>query len=669
MAISQTQASWFRTFCYLAAGILVLFSLPSLFGSTNGVLPTAMTSWCVVLLLMLWTQRRKISPTIFPWVFALFIFWGVVLIYNAGEIRRSRNIWQFITFADHTPWTVGHTLGLLLALVGLKLKSSPAPMNREQILSGPRLVSMQEAQLKVSRSAKPNERTIFWAGLKLPERCATEHFAIVGTPGSGKSLSIQLLMKSVFPFMTKGSSRRALIYDAKRDTASLLPSLLKGITPAPATYILNPFDLRSSPWDMNKDIREGATALQIAGIFIPETGGESQPFFRNAARILLAGIMESFTRLAPNEWTLRDVILALRYRERIVAILSSHPETASLIPKYVSGKTRDEDVATTLDTFLRPFSFVAASWYHSDKPMVSLEQWATSEEILVLGSDPKFDTILLPLNRAIFKRAVELVRRQPDVKKGEQRQSWFFIDELRNAGALEDIDKLLVEGRSKGACVVIGFQDLAGLREVFGDKRADEIIGACANKVFLQNGDGTTIEYATKHFKSQEILETKNSSSTGWTSASKSVSQQKVMKPVVHEGLLKSLPKPEIGHEGLSGYCDTAAVGTLAPYRMELSHEFLTANLPRPDDDEPGFVPRPSAHLELPEWTIKDLERLGLSAFPTLLMTHRKPSQPDPPEENEDASGGMKAPEPEDTKNPDKDADDDDAEPDIFRIR
>jgi type IV secretory pathway TraG/TraD family ATPase VirD4 len=454
-------------------------------------------------------------------------------------------------------------------------------------------------------------------------------------------------MKSVLPFMTRGSGSRAIIYDAKRDTASLLPVLLSSVSPAPPTYILNPFDLRSAPWDMSRDIREGATALQVAGIFIPETDGESQPFFRNASRLLLSGVMEAFTRLAPDSWTLRDVILTLRYRERMVAVLSTHPETASLIPRYVSGKSRDDDVSTTLDTFMRPFSFVAAAWHHSEQPPVSLEQWASSEEILILGSDPKFDSILQPLNRAIFKRAVELVRRQPDVRKGENRQSWFFIDELRNAGSLEDIDKLLVEGRSKGACVVIGFQDLAGLREVFGEKRADEIIGACANKVFLQNGEGTTIDYATKHFKSQEILETKFSRSVGWSSSNNnSVSQQKVMRPVVHEGLLKSLPKPEVGRQGLNGYCDTASVGTLSPYRMELPHGFLDANLPRPDENVPGFLPRPHAHLELPEWTPQDLKRLGLEKLITLTV-NEKPSQP---------------------KSPSPIEEDDNEEPDIFRI-
>lgn len=228
---------------------------------------------------------------------------------------------------------------------------------------------------------------------------------------------------------------------------------------------------------------------------------------------------------------------------------------------------------------------------------------------------------------------MELVRRQPEVPHGEVRHTWVIVDELRNAGDLEDLDKLLVEGRSKGACVALGFQDISGLREVFGSKRADEIVGTCANKVFLQNGEGSTIEYASKHFKSQEILETKvsNNTSTGSTdSRGFNVNKQKVMRPVVHEGLLKSLPKPVYGYQGLAGYCDTALVGTEFPYRMEVTHEFLSENLPTPDKSVLGFEERPPEHLTLEEWAPIELTRLGLTGQLKLIGTNSK--SPEPPQ-------------------------------------
>ena len=54
--------------------------------------------------------------------------------------------------------------------------------------------------------------------------------------------------------------------------------------------------------------------------------------------------MEAFTHLAPDAWTLRDVILALRYRERILAVLASSSETRPLIGKFMNGSTTDRDI-------------------------------------------------------------------------------------------------------------------------------------------------------------------------------------------------------------------------------------------------------------------------------------------------------------------------------------
>jgi type IV secretory pathway TraG/TraD family ATPase VirD4 len=586
----------------MAVAFLALLAVPGFLDAFSSLRSALVASLCLFLVLLLWFQRRRIPERPFALMLGVAILGAVVLIWNADQIKRPRNIWQFLTLADHTPWTSGHTLGAafgIAATVALwkpKNNQPKRPEDSEEILSGPRLISMTEAQDKARHRFNPSEGSIFWGGLNLPEHCSTEHFAIVGTPGSGKTLSLHLLMKSVLPRLTGGANRRAVIYDAKRDTCSILAGMLAGMETAPPVYVLNPFDLRTSPWQMNRDIREGATAYEIASILIAKTGSESQPFFLDASRALLGGVMHAFAHLAPDAWTLRDVILTMRHTRRITAVIASCPQTEYLLAKYVTGSTRDNDIEATLETVLRGLSFVAAAWHHSDKEPVSLDQWMRSESILILGADPSFDHILQALNRAIFKRLVELVRRQPDVKRGETRQAWFIIDELRNAGNLEDIDKLLVEGRSKGACVVLGFQDLAGLREVFGEKRADEIIGACANKVFLQNGDGTTIDYATKHFKSQEILETRVSQSRnealtgqGGTSEGYNISRQRVTRPVVHEGLLKSLPKPSPGRDGLSGYCDTAAVGTLFPYRMELSPDFLDRELPRAD--ESGILP------------------------------------------------------------------------------
>ena len=116
--------------------------------------------------------------------------------------------------------------------------------------------------------------SIFWGGMELDDAESTGHYAAVGSPGSGKSVILRLLMQSVLPNVGSGHDTRALVYDAKQDVLSILhaycePSLIK---------TLHPFDKRGVAWDLHRDIREPRVAVEIAFTLIPPQH-ESQPFF------------------------------------------------------------------------------------------------------------------------------------------------------------------------------------------------------------------------------------------------------------------------------------------------------------------------------------------------------------------------------------------------------
>ena len=61
-----------------------------------------------------------------------------------------------------------------------------------------------------------------------------------------------------------------------------------------------------------------------------------------------------------------------------------------------------------------------------------------------------------------------------------------FLDDVREAGKLDGLSRLLNQGRTKGACVVLGFQDSDGMRDVYGEYVANELVGQCANKAILR---------------------------------------------------------------------------------------------------------------------------------------------------------------------------------------
>jgi hypothetical protein len=621
----------------------VLTGIPALMRTFSDLRAALVAGVLGVGVLAFWRARPHIPKLFFPFLFALLVFWAATLIYNAPEIKRFRNIPQLLFFIDKTPWTPGHSVGCALgfAIITFLWRSwetpPEPPRDQDILLSGPHLISYRDAYLIAAQQAQPGEETIFWAGVSLPRRYATQHFVVIGAPGSGKSLTLQLLMQSAFLGFLPGKKRRAVIYDAKRDTLAFLAALFRGVPHPPPVYVFNPFDKRCNPWAMNKDVRDGASATQIAKLLLGSEGSrDGNVFFYKAAYGLLGGVIEALTHIARETWTLRDVMLILRNLKRVRRVVGHCPYTRYLLGKFLGDSQRDSDIEATIEAYLRPLSFVASNWYYSTKTPVSLSEWVTGEGIIVLGADPSLDVTLNALNAAIFQRIVELVRRQPDVKTGETRETWFILDELKNAGRFDNLDKLCSEGRSKGACVALGFQDIPGFYEVYGKDLGQAIIGVCNNKLFLQNGDQATIDYASKHFKEQEILEIRvsyshsDSSSTkeggGSTSQGTNVSRRKVVKPVVHSGLLKSLPQPEKGRVGIHGYADTARVGTNYPYRMEVPPSFLDDHLPRPDENTENFEERAAHESNLPEWTAEDLARLNLSQFPELLLTDEQPN-------------------------------------------
>ncbi len=126
------------------------------------------------------------------------------------------------------------------------------PEDEEEIVSGPRLVPQSEVQ-EIAEKIDPFVPRISWSGLELPETLANQHFCIIGASRTGKTHTLQVLMRSILPRIVPGAKKRALIYDGKLDTISALAAMGIG-----NPIILNPFDARGVPWDMAKDIVDSA---------------------------------------------------------------------------------------------------------------------------------------------------------------------------------------------------------------------------------------------------------------------------------------------------------------------------------------------------------------------------------------------------------------------------
>lgn len=451
-----------------------------------------------------------------------------------------------------------------------------------------------------------------WGRLRLPERAASGHFAFVGATGSGKTILQRLLMQSVLPKVGAGLGQRALIYDAKQD----LLSILAGMGLRAPIHLLHPMDRRAVAWDMAGDVLGPNSALQVAAMLIPKSNKDTNPFFANAARHLLFGVLSVFVRRRPGDWSFRQLLLAVREPALLEQILEQDVTTRHLL-RYFDHEGTFQNIVSTILTCTAPYETIAAAW-DGAKTKLSLRQWLNGESVLVLGNDESNRVAVDTLNRMVFQRIAELLLAEPEVDSRHMGRTWFFLDEVREMGRLEGLSRLLTKGRSKGAAVVLGLQDISGLRDVYGREVAEEILGQCNSKAILRLNSPETAAWASRLFGSREILESATTESRGSSSRragmagdshrGEAISNSISKREVVLDSEFLDLPETS-PTTGLSAYFLSPVSGS---FRDRLPGPWIAEQLLPRAHSCPDSVPRSEADQYLRAWYGSDDRLLEL---------------------------------------------------------
>lgn len=483
-----------------------------------------------------------------------------------------------------------------------------------------------------------SESEILWADTATPRRFGTEHFLTAGASGSGKTTLIQNLMRSVFL-----EPSRALVYDPKSEFAPLLFAACGDsegaiIDGASNVKILHPFDERCCAWDIAKDIRDPVTARQFASILVPESekSGNSESFFTQATQDLLTGVVLAFVNCSPkNDWTFRDVILALLHEPYLRLVLSQivdrndnpMPNLARLRRSYLEGDPRTvSNIRASINTRIAIYEPIAALWDAATRKnqgrKVSFSEWAADGNrwVLVLGNDEAARTSLDPINQAMFRRASECLLARPELpSEMTQEQAWVILDEVREAGELTGLGRLMTKGRSKGVCVVLGFQDINGLRDVYGEEVANEIVAQCNNAAIMRLNSPETAQWASELFGKRKLLAATRGINVGKDGAQIQSSSSESELPYLFSADFMYLPLPRAA-KGVKGFLktpdsepeDLASLGFLV--RNSLASEFFGPGVRVRDTGYHAQFLRAKAEDQyLRPWSQADLDRLGLA--------------------------------------------------------
>ena len=408
----------------------------------------------------------------------------------------------------------------------------------------------------------------------LPISDTPAHFFAMGGVCSGKTIVLRLLMQSALDHIGLGLGHRALVFDAKGS----MESVLLGMSLRCPVHILDPLDRRGTAWDIAADVTSPSAAQQLANCLIPESRSAS-PFFADAARQLLLAVLLSFQKISPGKWTLRDVLLALESRERILSLLARSPEDAALARMLLNDERHCFDILSTLANNLQPLEVIAACWHHATEKL-SLERWLHEEGVILLGNDPLFHDSVTLINQAMLGCVAHHLLRQ---QESSVRRTWIFLDEVSEIGRIEALPALMQRGRSKGVCVAWGMRRIDEIRRLYGSQVAEELTTACSYKTVLRTDDGETATWAAQHFGP----------------------------PLTASGLM-TLPPTGPKH-GFAGFHCTPKAGT---YFRHKPWDWVLANLQPPKATTPDEDSRPEIEHHLQEWTDEDYRRLGLDNSP-----------------------------------------------------
>ncbi|OJY68094.1 MAG: conjugal transfer protein TraD [Sphingobium sp. 66-54] len=468
-------------------------------------------------------------------------------------------------------WAIwGCWLGFGTWLVGLIASRGALARRRERLLADRWIGGTQvvkEKQLARLTGKEADARTLSIGKVPIPTRLETRHMAMIGTTGSGKTTALRQLLDGI-----EARGEAALVYDTSGEF------IAHYYDPARGDVILNPFDARCTFWSPFAEIAHPADADRIAHQLITETGQHDSDVWLDTSRILVANMIRALWQ--ENRRTLPDLLHALKNRPKDdlkewLATSSSARTFADDADRATGSVLFMLAKAADLIQFLRaedgktkPFAF--------RKFIEALDRHPGARPWIFVPRKEDYFEASKPLLACWLECAASAVLGLPP---SEDRRIWFVLDELADLPRVDNLARLLPEGRKFGAAVVLTFQALGQMQHRYGPQIAESMLGCCNTKLFLQTIDSDTRQWASQTIGDCEMeIRTKTDMlGDGDEGHRINLGRMREVRPAVMESQLRLAR-----HEGYLLLPDGLPVA-----RIRLTADHIAR---RGDPHQPGFV-------------------------------------------------------------------------------
>jgi len=433
----------------------------------------------------------------------------------AGEIGHSL-LWSLLVAT-----VVTVPLGIALHRA---IKSFGRRMLTGKYLRGAVKVSDEELArlVRKKRLATP----IRIGNIPLPAGSECEHLAFIGAPGTGKSQAIMGLLDRI---RERGDA--AVIYDSKGTFTGHYYDAARG------DILLNPLDKRSPAWTPWAETLDEMDADRLAQSLIP-AGDHSTPFFHDTARAMLSAAMSKMLPRRGFEPSLEQLLQLL---------LHGSPEQREAFYRNTDvtqifdqgGERMRVSVEQNLRTYLRSLRHLPLAEKGDG------EQFSILRHIQGIDSRDRQPWLFLPSPLRVKHTSIQpLLTCWMDcaaaaiLSLGERRERrcWVIVDEVKSLYRLPSLPDLMAEGRGFGACVVLGFQDLAQLRDVYGADAAKSMSAVLGTKVLFKIADPETARWGADvlgEVEEEMIKESTRYDAAGDTPKGVQLSAQRVQRHLV----------------------------------------------------------------------------------------------------------------------------------------
>ena len=330
--------------------------------------------------------------------------------------------------------------------------------------------------------------TVAW-----PSNLETRHAALIGTTGAGKTTVLRQMLDAI-----EARGDCAIVYDTSGEFVAHY------YDPSRGDMILNPFDERGTYWNPFSEINHPADADRIAAQLITDSGSKEDSVWTTAGRNLLANMMRTLWQEGKTD--IADLIGAVQSMSKDDLKVWLQDTSSSRIFAEDADRATGSVLfmltkAAAILQYLRnqpglggSFSFRA--FFKGLDAIPGRKPW-----VFVQRKEDYFEA-MKPLMACWLDCAATSIL---GLEVSKARRVWMLLDELPDIPRVDQLLRLLPQGRKFGASVVITFQSIGQMHDRYGREGAEAMLGCANTKLFLQTIDSDTRLWISKTLGDVEI--------------------------------------------------------------------------------------------------------------------------------------------------------------------